>query len=173
MKVCHRKRMALYRKTEKGQEAVARGRKKSRTTGYDTCGKGAWNRLRKASIRRGHPFPLTTKELKGWWESNEDRCHYCRISLKLYLIIRDFVVEYKGDNLQITKFQRCLKNSKHQKIEKMTIDRLDNDVGYEYHNMVKACWFCNYLKGDFFTSKQWKMIAPSMVSDLCEEIDKV
>jgi hypothetical protein len=39
-------------------------------------------------------------------------------------------------------------------------------------NIVKACWICNSLKGDFFDGDQMKQIAPQVIMKLKEEINK-
>lgn len=54
----------------------------------------------------------------------------------------------------------------------MTIDRKQNDQGYELKNIVKSCWICNSLKNDFFEGDQMKFIAPQLISKLKHEIDK-
>ena len=54
----------------------------------------------------------------------------------------------------------------------MTIDRKQNDQGYELKNIVKSCWICNSLKNDFFEGDQMKLISPQLISKLKHEIDK-
>ena len=89
-----------------------------------------------------------------------------------YQKIRDFILSYKGNNFEIQKFKRFYRNSKHQRIRWMTIDRIHNDKGYEPDNMCKACWICNSLKSDFFDSDQMRLITPKIISKLNSEIDK-
>jgi len=102
--------------------------------------------------------------------SNKEVCAYCNITIEGYRRIRDFIVSYDGENYEINKFKYCFKNSNHQKINNMTIDRINNNIGYEIDNIIKACWICNYHRGAMFTYKQWKMVAPSLISDLKKEI---
>ncbi len=68
--------------------------------------------------------------------------------------------------------KRFYRSPKHQSIRWMTIDRIENEKGYEPENMVKACWICNSLKGDFFDGEQMKKIAPQIIARLEREIEK-
>jgi hypothetical protein len=40
----------------------------------------------------------------------------------------------------------------------LTIDRANNERGYDLGNLVKACWICNSVKGHFLTSHEMKTV---------------
>ena len=169
-KDCNKKAAAKFLKTGKGKVALKRAIRKKRDEGYYRYGKGAIPILRQGAKKRGISFKLTAEELENWWLSTPDICHYCGITIEKYIFLRDFVLSYSGMNYEIRKFKRFFRSSKHSSISWMTIDRLNNKVGYEIDNVVKSCWFCNSLKSDFFTEEQFKCIGPSIIESLENEI---
>ncbi len=76
-------------------------------------------------------FNLGIDEFTDWYNNQEKKCHYCN---------RELVQFKKGDN-------------------GMTIDRLDNTIGYEIKNIVLCCWRCNIIKGHWFTEQDMLEIA--------------
>ena len=54
----------------------------------------------------------------------------------------------------------------------MTIDRINNNKGYEMANIAKSCWICNSLKNDFFEGYHMKIIAREIIAKLKSEISK-
>lgn len=146
--------------------------RRAQNQGYYTYGKGAVLRFRRGALKKGMSFDLTAESLENWWYSQPDICSYCGIGLNEYSEVKDFILSYKGNNSGINKFKRFYICSNHQKIKRMTIDRVCNDMGYEVKNLVKACWICNSLKNDFFDSDQMKLIAPEIIAKLRGEIKK-
>jgi hypothetical protein len=159
-------------KTAKGKAALKRAVAKAADIGYYRYGKGAIPILQQGADRRGISFDLTSDTLEQWWHSQPDTCYYCGTTLEQYLEIRDFILAYHGKNYEVNKFKRFYRSPKHQSIRWMTIDRVENEKGYEPENMVKACWICNSLKGDFFDAEQMKKIAPQIIARLEREIEK-
>lgn len=43
------------------------------------------------------------------------------------------------------------------------LDRLDNTIGYEIHNVVPCCSFCNTIKGYLLTPEEMKDIAELLI----------
>lgn len=172
LKKAMKKYMKKYSKTDKGKATLKKGMDKAIEAGYFRYGQGAISHIRQGAIKRGISFNLTAETLKEWWHSQPDICAYCNSSMDEYVKIRDFILIYNGNNFEINKFKRFFRSSKHQKIKWMTIDRLQNDIGYELKNIVKACWICNSLKNDFFDESQMKIIAPQIIEKLKSEIKK-
>lgn len=139
---------------------------------YYTFGKGAIKILQSSSKKKNILFSLTKESLTNWWSITPNICFYCNVILDEYLKNRDFIVLYKGNNFEIKKFMRFYYNSNWRKINKMTIDRMDNHKGYILNNIVKACWICNSLKSDFFSANEMKVISKSVISKLRDEINK-
>jgi hypothetical protein len=171
-KVCNKAGAAAHLKTEKGKASLKKALNKAVDAGYYRYGKGAIPILRQGAENRNITFNLTTESLEHWWHSQPDVCYYCGITVDEYLKLRDFIIAYTGDNFEISKYKRFYRSPKHQLIRWMTIDRVDNSIGYETSNMVKSCWICNSLKGDFFDGAQMKTIAPHIMSRLRDEIKK-
>lgn len=161
-----------YFKTEKGTASRKKYFAKIGKKGYFRFGKGAIPILKHSAKIRNIPFNLTSETLETWWKSNQDICYYCGLNVEEYVELRNIVVSYSGTNFEILKFRRFYRNKNHKAIHSMTIDRKDNTKGYEINNIVKACWFCNSLKNDFFTENHFKIIAPEIISKLKDEIKK-
>ena len=145
---------------------------KKANEGYYRYGKGAIPILKQGAQKRGIPFNLTANSLEEWWKEVPDICYYCGITIDEYIEIRDFIISYNGNNFELTKFKRFYRSPKHQVIRWMTIDRKDNEKGYEPYNMVKSCWICNSLKNDFFSAEHMKTISPDIMRKLKSEIIK-
>jgi len=159
-----------YYRSDKGKDALARGMKKQRASGYYRFGKGAIHILRQGAVARGLTFTLTPESLENWWQETPDRCTYCGINTAEFIRLRDFVCGYTGSDYEISKFKRCFKSSKHAAIGWLTLDRMDNARGYEFDNMVKACWFCNSIKGSLLNHADMLLVAGSIIERLSTRI---
>jgi len=110
--------------------------------------------LRAGAIKRGIPFLIAEQDFLLWWNTQEDTCHFCGISIeeykKLFTIEKFPLKFYRG----IIKCQR------------MTVDRLDSSKGYQAGNIVKACYTCNPLKSYLLTEDEAKIICPIVMKRL-------
>lgn len=165
-KRCHAQYMKQYHSSPRGKAIT----QKLRDSGYFTSGKGAFLALRQGAEKRGLQLALTYEDWQAWTRTTPDECVYCGSSLAKFLELRDFIVEYEGDTYAIAKFRRFFRSSKHAKISRMTIDRVDNAFGYTLDNIVKCCWICNSLKNDFLSEKHMKLIAPDIIDELASAI---
>jgi hypothetical protein len=161
-----------YFSSEKGKAALKRAVKKKADVGYYRFGKGAIPILRQGAKARGISFELTAETLEAWWHSVPDSCVYCGISIEEYKTLRDFILNYTGDNSTIKRFLRFYRSPKQAAINWMTIDRIDNEIGYEIANIVKCCWFCNSLKSDFFTPEEIQKFSPAIMEGLKQAISQ-
>jgi hypothetical protein len=167
-----RKAQTRYFGSEKGKATLKRGIKKQAEAGYYRFGKGAIPILRQGAKVRGISFGLTAETLESWWHSVPDSCVYCGISIEEYRILRDFILGYTGDNSTIKRFLRFFRSPKHAAINWMTIDRINNGIGYEISNIVKCCWFCNSLKSDFFSPEEMRSFSPLIMERLKKAINQ-
>lgn len=94
--------------------------------------------------RSGLEFNLTKREFIEWFVSQKKVCFYCGIS---------------EDKLHTMGRAKSL----------MTIDRKNNEAGYEISNMCMACFRCNNLKSNFFTDKEWMQIAKKYIKPRLNE----
>ena len=127
---------------------------RQRKNGYFRFGHGAFVNMKKSSAKRGIEFLLTEEELKEWWLSTPDVCFFCGIDEDEYLKVRDFVVNYNGDNETIIYINEHVFNKEiYKKITTMTIDRVESGGPYSVDNIVKSCWICNSIKSNSFSKK--------------------
>lgn len=171
-KECDKKRAAQYYKTDKGHANIKEWMKQKDAEGYYRYGQGAIAKLRYGAKKRGISFSLTRELLEEWWRSTPDICCYCNVPIEEYIKIRDFIQNYSGANNNILKFKKFLRRVSDAHSRWMTIDRKDNQKGYEIDNITKACWFCNSLKNDFFSEEEFNKIAPQIISNLKKDISK-
>ena len=115
---------------------------------------------------RGYSVGFSYNQLKTWFWEVQNNCHYCNMSLGNFLDIRDEIISYGGENKYINQFKSIFRTRQFKKINHMTIDRKDNTIGYELNNIVKACWICNSIKGQFLEEKHMLAIAPEIISKL-------
>jgi len=101
---------------------------------------GGFNVRRKYSLIktrakvRGVQFDMQIDEFEQWYSSQPKSCYYCGVPAQ-----------------QLNE----LKRSK----SIMSVDRKDNSTGYLIENLCLACFRCNNMKSNFFTSDEWKEIA--------------
>ncbi len=94
-----------------------------------------WN-LRTRVMREGLEFNITQGEFVEWFNKQDLGCYYCGVPLM-------FIAGRNSD----------------KKLQGISIDRKDNNRGYELDNMCLACRRCNTIKNSYFTEKQMLEIA--------------
>jgi hypothetical protein len=90
---------------------------------YRETPQGYYSILKYNAKLRKINFDLTKEEYINWYNKQERRCIYCNIT---------------EDELK--------KKQNHYK--RLTIDRKDNNKGYELDNIVLCCYRCNTIKGN-------------------------
>ncbi len=83
------------------------------------------NNHRKALLK------ISKEDFVKWYNSQEKICFYCKRTLG----------ETQTDILN-------------RKVHRLTIDRIDNNKGYEKGNLVLACLRCNAIKNNYFTKDE-------------------
>ena len=82
--------------------------------------------------KRGHPVPTISKQhLLDLWEKQQGLCAYTKWPMNL---------ETKSDNL-------------------VSIERIDNNIGYTPDNVVLVCWCVNSARNDMAQDKFYDMCA--------------
>jgi hypothetical protein len=120
-----------------------KGGKEAKNKRFRMSAKGIYNDLKKNSVKRNREFPLERNEFIEWFDSKPKKCFYCGISEK-------FVAgKYK--------------TSSGHKINRLTIDRIDNSKPYSIKNIVWACYRCNSIKSNFFTADEMKELAEKFI----------
>ena len=88
-----------------------------------------WSKLKASAKRRKLLFDIKIDDFIQWYEKQQLTCCYCGIEIRTFKEIK---------NMRETR----------------SIDRKDNDRGYEFNNMVLCCYSCNAIKNSTFTYKQ-------------------
>ena len=161
-----------FNKTDKGKQNVKNAQEKQFKSGYFKYGKGAISNMSKSAEHREIEFDLTEESLFKWWNSTADICHYCGVTVDQYRVIRDFIISYTGDNIEIIRFKKFFKLDIHAKINDMTIDRANNKLGYAVGNIVKSCWICNSLKSDFYSEDEMKVVSKLIMPSLIKIVEE-
>ena len=169
-KTCVSANTTAYLKTSRGKQVLKQALKKQQDKGYYRFGKGAIPILRQGALARGLTFTLTSESLSNWWRETPDVCAYCGITTAEFIRLRDCVNVYAGSDYEITKFRRVFRSSKQAAIRWLTLDRVENALGYELDNLVKCCWFCNYIKGTLLTHADMLLVGKSIIERLTTQI---
>lgn len=100
--------------------------------------------LKNNAKTRNIDVSLSCDEFKSWYESNEKQCSYCGVT---------------EIQLKMTKKKKSV----------LTIDRKNNEIGYEICNMCFACHRCNNMKSNFFTEDEWRDISQRYIRPRLEK----
>ena len=95
--------------------------------------RGIFDVLKQSSKKRNIDFLLNRDSFELWYNSTEKKCFYCERTEEEVL---------KTDAVMQTKCNR------------LTIDRVENSIGYLEDNLVLCCKRCNSIKGDFFSKDE-------------------
>lgn len=91
---------------------------------------GHYSYLKIISKRRNKKFSLIREEFVVWWKKQGSRCCYC---------LREFSYDKKEGTSP-------------------SVDRLNNNEGYEIENIVLCCELCNRVKNIYFSQNEMVQI---------------
>ena len=91
-----------------------------------------WSILVRNARIRSIPFHITSDQFIQWFNDQPQTCIYCDIPVERLNIV-----------------DRAKKMAK-----RLTIDRLNNDLGYTIENIGLACMRCNFIKSNILTEKE-------------------
>lgn len=119
-----------YKQWRKEYDQIHKERQDAQESKWRQTSPGVYCSLRGSANKRKVPFDIEKENFFRWYESESKKCHYC-----------DMLVEecglYRGCNAM-----------------RLTIDRMDSNLGYSLDNMVLACPICNTVKNNVLTYKQ-------------------
>lgn len=104
--------------------------------------KGYYKVLKRNALTRGL-YALSQEDFLSWYAKQRKVCVYCDIP---------------EDSLS-GEFT----SAKGHLITRLTVDRKDNNRGYEEDNMALSCYRCNQTKGDFFNYLEMKNLAQDYI----------
>jgi len=111
--------------------------------------KGRQTFYKKHGHWRHKPINLTKEDFMSWWKSQEPQCFYCKIH---------------EDELSLVK------DTQNTKATRLTVDCIENRLGYSLDNIVLACGRCNFIKSDFFTHEEMIEIGKNYVTPKWREM---
>lgn len=129
-----KKAMNRYNNSLKGKKTAKKyyysnkGQKRYRN--YSQTPEGIYAHIKGGAKHRNIIFIITKEEFINWYNTQEKRCVYCNRTE-----------------------QEAIKD-KDGKYKRLSIDRKDNNKGYELNNIVLSCHKCNTIKSEIFTYEQ-------------------
>lgn len=105
---------------------------------YGRTAEGVWRILKKRNkdICKKELFIL-------WYKNQEKKCVYCDITEE------DWIKLYSEKHIRTAK--------------RLTIDRMNNDLGYVLDNLALACYHCNFIKGELFNFNEMKELGQKYI----------
>jgi len=94
------------------------------------------------------PVTISYGDFEAWWENIPRFCAYCGISEEDVVKLDD---PYNSLN------------------DRLTIDCIDNYLGYVKGNMVLACRRCNNMKSDLLNFEQMRYIGQNFLKPIWEK----
>ncbi|GAG51216.1 unnamed protein product, partial [marine sediment metagenome] len=91
------------------------------------------------------PLKITEKDFIAWYVAEPKICAYCDIP-----------------EILLHRVDDALNN----KINRLSIDCKDNEVGYKIGNIVLACNRCNYMKSDVLSFEQMRYIGQTFLKPI-------
>lgn len=100
--------------------------------------------IKTSAKKRGLSAPYSNTEYRDWFKSQNQKCTYCG-----------------NDVDRINQYLNKLKINK--TFRRLAVDRKDPEKGYEFNNMVLACYVCNTSKQAIFSHKDFLEIADKYI----------
>ena len=130
------KRKNVPRTTNKrhGIITTTKENEKKRNFKYRQSPKGIFRCIKSScDIKNNGRLQITQQEFIDWYNLQEQKCYYCNITTENWI--------KSGDKLA-NNFKR------------LTIERINNDIGYIIPNIKLVCYRCNTIKSDFFNHEE-------------------
>jgi 5-methylcytosine-specific restriction endonuclease McrA len=103
--------------------------------------KSLYSIIRRNARNRSIDFPLLLEDFVSWFLESKKVCRYCGIPVERLRVV-----------------------DKSKKMAKrLSIDRIDNNRGYEIDNIALACMLCNFIKSNIFTGDEMMEIGKKYI----------
>ena len=141
-----KKKTAAIKSRENNKESIKASNKKYRENNLEKYNKyrreyryenpvGIYSVIKDGLNNKKRPrkelLNITKDDFVNWYTDQKKECFYCKRTLE-----ETRVDEYN------------------QKANRLTIDRVDNNKGYELGNIVLACLRCNSIKSNYFSKEE-------------------
>jgi len=98
--------------------------------------------FKKHNDPRAKPVTISQKDFVSWYEQQDLKCVYCGISEEDFILI---------------------KNEYGSRTERLTIDCIDNRIGYAKDNLVLACERCNQIKSNLLSYDEMLYVGQNFI----------
>ena len=139
-----RNREVILEKTKKYN-----GQRRIYNKWYKKTASGKYYNLMRHNRKRGFENTMTLDEFTQWFQDTPQECAYCQIPPENLKDVDYISSQYKGS---------------------LTIDRKDNDKGYQINNIVLACSACNMIKSNILSYDDMKEIALKYIKPKWDKI---
>ena len=99
--------------------------------------RGIFDVIKQGALKRGIEFILNRDEFETWYNAQIKKCFYCERTEE-QVLSNDSIMQIKCNRL--------------------TIDRVENNKGYEISNIVLCCKRCNAIKSNYFNKEEMLLI---------------
>ena len=96
--------------------------------------------------QRNLSFKISCEDFINWYDNELKICIYCKRTAQ------EAIKDYNGYHTRLS------------------IDRKDNNAGYQLDNMVLCCYNCNVIKGNRYSYKEMQQIAKVIIKIAKERI---
>lgn len=103
--------------------------------------KTLYSTIKRNAHMRGMEITISQEKFIEWWNKQEQICVYCSIPVS---------------RLAYTDISRKLSH-------RLSIDRMDNNLGYCEGNLALSCLRCNFIKSNLFTFDEMKEIGDKYI----------
>jgi len=101
---------------------------------YRQSPQGIYNALKSGDrFYKNIEMGLSKEGFLDWYINEQKTCAYCSIPEEKLHLLGSYYKEKCG---------------------RLTIDRVDNEVGYDEGNLVLSCYRCNFIKADIFSYEE-------------------
>jgi len=108
--------------------------------------------LKVAARKRNLGISITKSDFVEWWNKQEQRCFYCK---------RHF------DDIRLDT------DRLNKRLRRLTVDRINNKLGYAINNIVLSCYRCNSIKSDYFDKDEMLKIGKIIRDKFRSENEKI
>lgn len=104
---------------------------------YNKTAKGIYNVMKTNCYNKKRKFSLKKEDFLIWYNNQKKICTYCKV-----------------DEKNLPESFRKISVSRTGTINRLTIDRKNNNLGYLINNLTLACAQCNKIKGEFLSYEE-------------------
>ena len=106
---------------------------------WKSTGSGIYSLFSRNARQRGIEVTISREVFMRWYEKQVQICEYCGLTINQIKALPDWYVRRSG-------------------AKRFSIDRKDNNKGYNEENIVLSCYMCNTIKNSFIGHAEMEKI---------------